>query len=149
MMYHILMEIKAVRYIRDIVLDSENDYTDIMVHYRCKTPLSESDTCAMICRYFESVYFDDEAGGDYFIPKTTAVELWSEMGGVLRCKPDHRSLSLKVDNTVIIPVIPEIVYALQNGTYAPDSSDITSSVNTWFGDLFDDNGDLIIHKQNC
>lgn len=35
-MYHILMEIKAVRYIRDIVLDSENDYTDIMVHYRCK-----------------------------------------------------------------------------------------------------------------
>ncbi len=59
-MYHILMEIKAVRYIRDIVLDSENDYTDIMVHYRCKTPLSESDTCAMICRYFESVYFDDE-----------------------------------------------------------------------------------------
>lgn len=148
-MYHILMEIKAVRYIRDIVLDSENDYTDIMVHYRCKTPLSESDTCAMICRYFESVYFDDEAGGDYFIPKTTAVELWSEMGGVLRCKPDHRSLSLKVDNTVIIPVIPEIVYALQNGTYAPDSSDITSSVNTWFGDLFDDNGDLIIHKQNC
>ncbi|HAG7093012.1 TPA: hypothetical protein ACGJUX_000552 [Escherichia coli] len=149
MMYHILMEIKAVRYIRDIVLDSENDYTDIMVHYRCKTPLSESDTCAMICRYFESVYFDDEAGGDYFIPKTTAVELWSEMGGVLRCKPDHRSLSLKVDNTVIIPVIPEIVYALQNGTYDSDSSDITSSVNTWFGDLFDDNGDLIIHKQNC
>ncbi len=148
-MYHILMEIKAVRYIRDIVLDSENDYTDIMVHYRCKTPLSESDTCAMICRYFESVYFDDEAGGDYFIPKTTAVELWSEMGGVLRCKPDHRSLSLKVDNTVIIPVIPEIVYALQNGTYDSDSSDITSSVNTWFGDLFDDNGDLIIHKQNC
>ncbi|ENE18507.1 hypothetical protein ECP03047993_5642 [Escherichia coli P0304799.3] len=143
------MEIKAVRYIRDIVLDSENDYTDIMVHYRCKTPLSESDTCAMICRYFESVYFDDEAGGDYFIPKTTAVELWSEMGGVLRCKPDHRSLSLKVDNTVIIPVIPEIVYALQNGTYDSDSSDITSSVNTWFGDLFDDNGDLIIHKQNC
>lgn len=120
-----------------------------MVHYRCKTPLSESDTCAMICRYFESVYFDDEAGGDYFIPKTTAVELWSEMGGVLRCKPDHRSLSLKVDNTVIIPVIPEIVYALQNGTYDSDSSDITSSVNTWFGDLFDDNGDLIIHKQNC
>ncbi len=148
-MYHILMEIKAVRYIRDIVLDSENDYTDIMVHYRCKTPLSESDTCAMICRYFESVYFDDEAGGDYFIPKTTAVELWSEMGGGLRCKPDHRSLSLKVDNTVIIPVIPEIVYALQNGTYDSDSSDITSSVNTWFGDLFDDNGDLIIHKQNC
>ena len=148
-MYHILMEIKAVRYIRDIVLDSENDYTDIMVHYRCKTPLSESDTCAMICRQFESVYFDDEAGGDYFIPKTTAVELWSEMGGVLRCKPDHRSLSLKVDNTVIIPVIPEIVYALQNGTYDSDSSDITSSVNTWFGDLFDDNGDLIIHKQNC
>ena len=148
-MYHILMEIKAVRYIRDIVLDSENDYTDTMVHYRCKTPLSESDTCAMICRYFESVYFDDEAGGDYFIPKTTAVELWSEMGGVLRCKPDHRSLSLKVDNTVIIPVIPEIVYALQNGTYDSDSSDITSSVNTWFGDLFDDNGDLIIHKQNC
>lgn len=114
-MYHILMEIKAVRYIRDIVLDSENDYTDIMVHYRCKTPLSESDTCAMICRYFESVYFDDEAGGDFFIPKTTAVELWSEMGGVLRCKPDHRSLSLKVDNTVIIPVIPEIVYALKMG----------------------------------
>lgn len=75
--------------------------------------------------------------------------MWSEMGGVLRCKPDHRSLSLKVDNTVIIPVIPEIVYALQNGTYDPDSSDITSSVNTWFGDLFDDNGDLIIHKQNC
>ncbi|EFJ2983261.1 hypothetical protein G8G22_004859 [Escherichia coli] len=149
MMYHILMEIKAVRYIRDIVLDSENDYTDIMVHYRCKTPLSESDTCAMICRYFESVYFDDEAGGDYFIPKTTAVELWSEMGGVLRCKPDHRSLSLKVDNTVIILVIPEIVYALKNGTYDPISSDITSSVNTWFGDLFDDNGDLIIHKQNC
>lgn len=148
-MYHILMEIKAVRYIRDIVLDSESDYTDIMVHYRCKTPLSESDTCAMICRYFESVYFDDEAGGDYFIPKTTAVELWSEMGGVLRCKPDHRSLSLKVDNTVIIPVIPEIVYALKNGTYDSDSSDITSSVNTWFGDLFDDNGDLIIHEQNC
>ena len=148
-MYHILMEIKAVRYIRDIVLDSEDDYADIMVHYRCKTPLNESDTCAMICRYFESVYFDDEAGGDYFIPKTTAVELWSEMGGVLRCKPDHRSLSLKVDNTVIIPVIPEIVYALQNGTYDSDSSDITSSVNTWFGDLFDDNGDLIIHEQNC
>lgn len=22
-------------------------------------------------------------------------------------------------------------------------------LNTWFGDLFDDNGDLIIHKQNC
>ncbi|MEG8189282.1 hypothetical protein LVJ92_24055, partial [Escherichia marmotae] len=65
------------------------------------------------------------------------------------CKPDHRSLSLKVDNTVIIPVIPEIVYALKNGTYDPDSSDITSSVNTWFGDLFDDNGELIIHKQNC
>ncbi|TGB53560.1 hypothetical protein CRI69_25350 [Escherichia sp. E4742] len=68
-MYHILMEIKAVRYIRDIVLDSEDDYVDIMVHYRCKTPLNESDTCAMICRYFESVYFDDKAGGDYFIPK--------------------------------------------------------------------------------
>lgn len=148
-MYHILMEIKAVRYIRDIVLDSENDYTDIMVHYRCKTPLSESDTCAMICRYFESVYFDDEAGSDYFIPKTTAVELWSEMGGVLRCNPDRRSLSLKADNTVIIPVIPEIVHALKNGTYDPDSSDITSSVNTWFGDLFDDNGELIIHEQNC
>ncbi|EFD1060452.1 hypothetical protein RCO01_16855 [Escherichia coli] len=149
MMYHILMEIKAVRYIRDIVLDSEDDYADIMVHYCCKTPLNESDTCAMICRYFESVYFDSEAGGDYFIPKTTVVELWSEMGGVLRCKPDHRSLSLKADNTVIIPVIPEIVYALKNGTYDPDSSDITSSVNTWFGDLFDDNGELIIHEQNC
>ncbi|MEX3168664.1 hypothetical protein, partial [Escherichia coli] len=46
-------------------------------------------------------------------------------------------------------VIPEIVYALKNGTYDPISSDITSSVNTWFGDLFDDNGDLIIHKQDC
>lgn len=50
-MYHILMEIKAVRYIRDIVLDSENDYTDIMVHYRCKTPLSESDTAAILSQY--------------------------------------------------------------------------------------------------
>ncbi|MBZ9086178.1 hypothetical protein H5T23_19775 [Escherichia coli] len=69
MMYHILMEIKRIRYIRDIVLDSDNDYTEIIVHYRCKTPLNEFDTCAMICRYFESVYFEDESEETFFTPK--------------------------------------------------------------------------------
>ncbi len=60
---------KRIRYIRDIVLDSDNDYTEIIVHYRCKTPLNEFDTCAMICRYFESVYFEDESGETFFTPK--------------------------------------------------------------------------------
>ncbi|HFO6440875.1 TPA: hypothetical protein ACHKTP_005177 [Escherichia coli] len=143
MMYHILMEIKRIRYIRDIVLDSDNDYTEIIVHYRCKTPLNEFDTCAMICRYFESVYFEDESGETFFTPKKTVVELWSEMVGVIRCRPDSRSLSLKPGNEIIIPIIYEIEDKLRSGKYDPDEFDTEVFVRTWLGDLFDQEGNIL------
>lgn len=50
-MYHILMEIKAVRYIRDIVLYSEDDYADWICPYISRHLLSLNPLQARCRRY--------------------------------------------------------------------------------------------------
>lgn len=73
----------------------------------------------------------------------TVVELWSEMVGVIRCRPDSRSLSLKPGNEIIIPIIYEIEDKLRSGKYDPDEFDTEVFVRTWLGDLFDQDGNIL------
>ncbi|MGR7122086.1 hypothetical protein ACU62C_22530 [Klebsiella aerogenes] len=47
----------------------DNNAGDIFITFLCKTPLNETDTCEMICRYYNGGYFE-ETENDSFLKKT-------------------------------------------------------------------------------
>lgn len=107
-----------------------------------KQPLTELDTCEMIYRYFGDVFFN-ENDDDFFIRKGKV----SEMGGIISVIPPVNVPELKTGKC-IIPVIPELASELDSGKYDPDygSANVKEIVERQRGDLFDEKGNLIIHK---
>lgn len=71
----------------------------------------------------------------------------SKMGGVISVIPPVNVSGLKTGEC-IIPVIPELASELDSGKYDPDygSVNVRKIVERQFGDLFDEKGNLIIHK---
>lgn len=142
MTHYILMNIESLEYIRESSDLPAGGYDEIVLKFVCETPLTESDTCEMIYRYFGDVFFN-ENDDDFFIRKGKV----SEMGGVISVIPPVNVSGLKTGGC-IIPVIPELVSELDTGEYDPDygSANVKKIVERQFGDLFDEKGDLIVHK---
>ncbi|EBR4566345.1 TPA: hypothetical protein ACS50C_004936 [Salmonella enterica] len=142
MIHYILMNIESLEYIRESSDLPAGGYDEIVLKFVCETPLTESDTCEMIYRYFGDVFFN-ENDDDFFIRKGKV----SEMGGIISVIPHVNYPELKTGEC-IIPVIPELVSELDAGTYDPDygSVNVKKIVERQFGDLFDEKGNLMIHK---
>lgn len=142
MAHYILMNIESLEYIRESADLPENGYDEVLLKFVCETPLTELDTCEMIYRYFGDVFFN-ENDDDFFIRKGKV----SEMGGVISVIPPVNVSGLKTGGC-IIPVIPELASELDSGKYDPDygSANVKKIVERQFGYLFDEKGNLIIHK---
>lgn len=142
MAHCILMNIESLEYISESTDLPENGYDEVLLKFVCVTPLTELDTCEMIYRYFGDVFFN-ENDDDFFIRKGNV----SEMGGIISVIPPVNVPELKTGEC-IIPVIPELVSELDTGEYDPDygSANVKKIVERQFGDLFDEKGELIVHK---
>ncbi|HCM1918391.1 TPA: hypothetical protein N3A33_004400 [Salmonella enterica subsp. salamae serovar 28:r:e,n,z15] len=142
MAHCILMNIESLEYIRESADLPENGYDEVLLKFVCETPLTELDTCEMIYRYFGDVFFN-ENDDDFFIRKGNV----SEMGSIISVIPPVNVPELKTGEC-IIPVIPELVSELDTGEYDPDygSANVKKIVERQFGDLFDEKGELIVHK---
>lgn len=141
MHYDILMTVVSVDFIHEINLNKD-ECDEVVIRFVCKTPLNESDTCAMICRYFIEVYFDEDSD-DVFIHNNNM----SEMRGVIRAMPSDNSLNLTVGECVI-PIDSKLVGELKTGVYHSDIDEVDAKtmVENQLGDLFDKEGNLIIHE---
>lgn len=120
--------------------NSKSDLEEIIIKFTCETPLNESDTCFMISRYFSDEIYFDESDYDAFIRKGSI----SEMRGVIRVMPVESNLKVKTGEC-FIPIIPELIEEIKSGAYDADNEDIEKMVQRQFGDLFDKEGNLIIH----
>lgn len=71
MIHYILMNIESLEYIREISDLPAGGYDEIVLKFVCETPLTESDTCEMIYRYFGDVFFNEN--DDDFYPKRQSI----------------------------------------------------------------------------
>lgn len=137
MRYDIIMNIEKIEraYNKSIVDDI------LFISFVCETPLNETDTCEMLARHFDDGYFEETAR-DSFSRKRDVYE----MRGKMRLEPSHLSKSLSVGK-LIIPVTEPLLSELTSGNYDGEvETDVSALVQRQFGDLFDEKGNLIIHK---
>lgn len=140
MRYDISMIIEAVREIHDDVMG--DDYFETVITFRCETPLNEMDTCDMLSLYFGEIYYE-ESPSDFFVKKGDVFEMFGDM----------RVLSSKFKNELIarsemiIPISDSLVEKLKLGKYDPNEEvNFEKKTEEWFGDLFDEQGKLIVHR---
>lgn len=140
MRYDILMKITSIKPVYEIILEG-NQCSEIVIAFNCETPLSESDTCAMLVRYFDNVYFEDDEH-DTFTPKGDIFE----MTGIIRVPPSEKTVHLNKEE-LIIPITTKLARQLISQNYnARSEKDVKGMVDNWIGDLFDKKGNLIINK---
>lgn len=140
MRYDILMKVTSVKPVYEIILEG-NQCSEIVIAFNCETPLSESDTCAMLARYFDNVYFEDNEH-DTFTQKGDIFE----MTGVIRVPPSEKTVHLN-KGEVIIPITTRLTHQLMSQEYnAWSEENVNGMVDNWTGDLFNKKGNLIINK---
>ncbi len=130
----ILMKVVSIKPVYEIILGSDK-CSEVIINFKCVTPLGESDTCAMLARYFGDIYFE-EGKDDAFIPKEGVFD----MHGVIRVPPSEKT-ELIVGTEFSIPVSATLLQSLNSQTYSADDNGV--SMDNWFGDLFDKNNNLI------
>ncbi|HCQ8393247.1 TPA: hypothetical protein OMD89_004026 [Klebsiella oxytoca] len=134
------MNVISVKPVYEIILDSKQ-CSEIVIAFECETPLGESDTCAMLARYFDNVYFEDD-DNDTFMPKGDIFE----MTGVIRVPPSGKMVHLN-KGELIIPITTRLTHQLMSQEYNTRSEgNVREMVDNWIGDLFDKKGNLIINK---
>ncbi|MGP1067248.1 hypothetical protein ACJ8LR_26105 [Serratia sp. CY56810] len=131
----ILMTVVSIKPVYEIILGSD-ECSELVINFKCVTPLGESDTCAMLARYFGDIYFE-EGSDDAFIPKGGVFD----MHGVIRVPPSEKT-ELIAGTEFSIPISATLLQSLKSQTYSAD--DNGESMDNWFGDLFDENNNLII-----
>ncbi|WP_232043335.1 hypothetical protein [Serratia marcescens] len=131
----ISMTVVSIKPVYEIILGSD-ECSEFVINFKCVTPLGESDTCAMLARYFGDIYFE-EGNDDAFIPKGGVFD----MHGVIRVPPSEKT-ELIAGTEFSIPISATLLQSLKSQTYSAD--DNGESMDNWFGDLFDENNNLII-----
>ncbi|ELQ9312117.1 hypothetical protein R3D73_005163 [Serratia marcescens] len=140
MRYDILMKIKSVKQVDEVSL-TEAECGDVVIAFECETPLNEWDTCAMMGRYFNDVYFE-ETDSDSFSRKGDVFV----MTGVIRVPLSDKTQSLS-ESEITIPISSRLTHQLISQEYdAERKESVKERVDNWIGDLFDKQGNLIIDK---
>ena len=110
MRHNILMKIKSVKQVDEISL-TDAECGDVVITFECETPLKESDTCAMMGRYFNDVYFE-ETDGDSFSRKGDVFV----MTGVIRVPLSDKTQSLS-ESEITIPISSRLTRQLISQEY--------------------------------
>ncbi|WP_099350886.1 hypothetical protein [Erwinia amylovora] len=129
MRYDIYMKVISVKPIHEITL-GDDKCIEVIIDFECETPLGESDTCAMLARYFDDIYFEEsdedsfDAKGDIFC-----------MRGVIKVPYSEKS-DLVCNSEITIPISSSLKKSLALNSYIPE--DIRSNVISWIGGLTDE-----------
>ncbi|HFF9829677.1 hypothetical protein V6307_11090 [Serratia marcescens] len=134
----ILMTVVSIKPVYEIILGSD-ECSEVIINFKCVTPLGESDTCAMLARYFGDIYFE-EGNDDAFIHKEGVFD----MRGVIRVPPSEKT-ELIAGTEFSIPISSTLLQSLTSQTYNAD--DNAASMDNWFGDLFDKNNKLMTNGE--
>lgn len=136
----ILMMVVSIKPVYEIILGSD-ECSEVIISFKCVTPLGESDTCAMLARYFGDIYFE-EGDDDAFIPKGGVFD----MHGVIRVPPSEKT-ELIAGAEFSIPISSSLTRQLISQEYDVEGKEsVNEMVDNWIGDLFDKQGNLIIDK---
>ncbi|TNL05287.1 hypothetical protein CYD30_22640 [Kosakonia cowanii] len=135
----ILMKVLSIKPVYEIILGID-ECSEVIINFKCVTPLGEYDTCAMLARYFGDIYFE-EGNDDSFIPKGGVFD----MHGVIRVPPSEKT-ELIAGAEFLIPISATLLQSLNSQTYSADDNGV--SMDSWFGDLFDENNNSIIKDKN-
>lgn len=140
MRYDILMKIKSVKQVDEVSL-TDKMCGDVVIVFECETPLNEWDTCAMMSRHFNDVYFE-ETDSDSFSRKGDVFV----MTGMIRVPLSEKTQNFS-EHEITIPITSRLTHQLISQEYdAERKESVKERVDNWIGDLFDKQGNLIIDK---
>lgn len=93
----------------------------------------------MLARYFGDIYFEEHDNDAY----TQRGDIF-DMRGVIRVPPSEK-IDLLTSAEILIPISTELKQSLISQSYnADDGSDSTAMMESWYGDLFDKDNNLIV-----
>ncbi|ORM94932.1 hypothetical protein HA50_16900 [Pantoea cypripedii] len=116
--------ILSVKYIREISLP-ETPPSEIVITFKCFSPVNEIDTFATINRHFDD-------GMDFSYETAISKEGFIFTGSLLMCDPD--SIENIRAGEFIVPLSVTLATLLKNGTYSQQCDPDSIMAEAWFGE---------------
>lgn len=124
-MKNIKMNVKKIRKISE-VNEGGCVWVDRVIYFEALTPLSETDTCAMIARYFN--------GGLDFNTSINITPPLSNMSGSFKIsKENNKNPIRQLEYT--IPVAEELIRIIEKKEYQYENECVEQFVLAWVGDF--------------
>lgn len=124
-MKDIKMNVKKIRKISE-VNEGGSVWVDRVIYFEALTPLSETDTCTMIARYFN--------GGLDFNTSINITPSLSNMSGSFKISTENNQNPVR-QLEYTIPVAEELIRIIEKKEYQYENECVEQFVLAWVGDF--------------